>query len=443
MTRKIVFQENLGGLVTLLPDGRVRFLHPAAKPSLDCINQGLGSADALDLDDFVIDSPLVDLHQFHLAAPAIAFIETTNLCNLRCSHCYAWSGERRETEMTTERILALLDEFATLGVLQVFLTGGELFAHPAALEIIEHARTKPFSTQIFSNGLLITEEKLKRIPVGQSFFISFDTAVPERSIRGKMDFPKLKKCFDLMKSYGHVFRTAISVHRHNINDVEEIFEWCTANNYPRPQWLETHPIGRALLNPDIMLTPDQVEEVFDIYVRCMDRYQHDTNITFGESPWISNSDTGEAEITGIETIKFCQQLERATGQEKCGRSVVYINSAGDVYPCSNCMSNNQYLAGNIVDKTFKDVWDVGFSAFRSITFEDYEQCAQCAVQQNGVWCQFRCPPLSMNLNGHENVCGATEYLRLFMLKSHGYWNLRKSQGYKLTLTSKQHQRRDP
>ncbi len=436
MSRAVPYQENATGLVALLPDGRVRFLHPAAKPAIDAYNQRLSQAEGLDLEDFIIDSPLVDLRQFHLSAPAIAFIETTNLCNLRCTHCYASSGERRDSEMSTNCILRLLDEFAEMGVLQVFLTGGELFAHHDAVDIIRYARTKPFSTQIFSNGLLITEEKLRRIPPGQSFFVSFDTAVPERTIRGRMDFPKLRKCFELIKQHGHVVRTAVSVHRYNIGDVEEIFGWCIDNNYPRPQWLETHPIGRALLHPHILLTPDQIDEVFAVYTRCMDRYQQSMNDVDERSDASQSPDRPRPAIAGVETIKFCQQLERATGQEKCGRSVAYVNSSGDVYPCSNCMSNNAYKAGNIVERSFKEVWEEGFTDFRNIVFDDFDRCKTCAVHQNDIWCQFKCPPLSMNVTGAAHECGATEYLRIFMLRANEYWSTRKTQGFKLQLMAR-------
>jgi len=430
---QIPYQLNDGGVVALLPEGKVCFLHPSVEPLLRAINAEGRTYMLGEFDDYVLDAPLVDLDRFHLSAPAIAFIETTNLCNLRCSHCYAWSGEKRPHELETERILRLLDEFASCGVLQVFLTGGGLFAHRDALHIIKHARSKPFSTQIFSNGLLITEPMLAEIPPGQSFFISFDTAVPERTIRGKMDFPKLRKCFDLMRKHGHVFRTAISVHAHNIQDVEEIFEWCVQNNYPRPQWLETHPIGRALLNPDILLTRDHIDEVFDVYVRCMDRFQKSPGEESDTQTPASPSESAVPSIRGVDTIKFCQQLERATGQEKCGRSVVYVSSEGDVYPCSNCMSSGVYKAGNIRQQSFLAIWRDGFDGFRTKTFSAHADCEACPVYKGDVWCQFRCPPLSMNLSGKEEGCGATEYLKIFMLMAHEYWSARRAAGSRLKL----------
>ncbi|WP_057915469.1 radical SAM/SPASM domain-containing protein [Peribacillus muralis] len=430
---KIPYQINDGGIVALLPDGRVEFLDRHIESELIRMNNG--EIATFDFDPYIIYDPLVKLEEFHLSAPAIAFIETTNLCNLRCKHCYADSAFKRPNEMPTERILRLIDEFESLGVLQLFLTGGEIFSHPDAVKIINYALEKPFSTQIFTNGLLITEEILAAIKPGASFFISFDTAVPERTIRGGMNYPKLKRAFEWMKKYGHTLRTAVSVHSHNLDDVEDIFQWCVDNEYPRPQWLETHPVGRALLHPDMLLKIDDIDRVFNIYRRCMERFSQgpeDYDILINKEVL----DSAAAEVYSVQTISFCQRLEEATGQEKCGRSFVYINSAGDVYPCSNCMAGKLYAGGNIQESSFKDVWDRGFSGFRSITFNDYESCTSCEVYKEGIWCQFRCPPLAKNVSNNEKGCGATEYIKNFMLKTNEYWDERKNNNIKLTLTAK-------
>ncbi|MGW0911395.1 radical SAM/SPASM domain-containing protein [Streptomyces sp. NPDC002784] len=431
--RKIPFQVNEGGLVALLPNGHVEFLADSARPLILRHNAGR-PVSAAELMTHTLSDPLVTLDRFHLSAPAIAFVETTNLCNLRCKHCYADSALKRPDEMSTPRIKALLDEFAELGVLQVFLTGGEIFSHRDAVEIIRYARTKPFSTQIFTNGLLITEERLAAIPPGQSFFISFDTADPERTVRGRMDFPKLQNAFEMMRRHGHVFRTAISVHRNNIQDAEEIFEWCAERGYPRPQWLETHPVGRALLHPDMLLRPEDVDEVFEVYRRCMERYSSGPDIEPENAAGTAPGGRAADEIRGVDTIQFCQRLERAVGQEKCGRSVVYVNSRGDVYPCSNCMSGQLHRAGNLAERSFADIWETGFDAFRDIRFSDHTVCGSCPVAAEDLWCQFRCPPLARNLTGDPTGCGATEYLQEFMLRAGRYWRERKRRDVRLTLT---------
>ncbi|OYD06345.1 radical SAM/SPASM domain-containing protein [Paludifilum halophilum] len=429
---QIPYQVNDGGIVALLPDGRVEFLKPDIQETLDTINEGKINPFDVNFDISIIDDPLVDLERFHLSAPAIAFIETTNLCNLRCKHCYADSAVKRPNEMSTEMILKLIDELADMGVLQVFLTGGELFSHRDATTIIRHAMSKPFLTQIFTNGLLITEEKLASIPPGASFFISFDTADPERTIRGGMDFPKLRERFHWMKKYGHSLRTAISVHRYNIHDVEEIFEWCVENDFPRPQWLETHPVGRALLHPDLLLQPKDIDEVFEVYKRCMERFSQGPDDVDEMAP----KNQEDQEMYTVQTINFTQRLEQATNQEKCGRSFVYINSSGNVYPCSNCMSNGMYKAGNLREDSFRNIWKDGFDDFRSITFDEFEVCQSCEVYQSDIWCQFRCPPLARNVSKDLRGCGATDYIRQFLLKTDAYWKERKEKNIKLTLAGR-------
>jgi radical SAM protein with 4Fe4S-binding SPASM domain len=426
----IPFQANDFGVVAVLPSGQVDFFDPAVIPMIEAVNAGQMEFRPELFTSNVID-PVVDLSGFHLAAPAIAFVEVTNLCNLRCKHCYVSSGYKRPDEMATDLILRTLDELAAAGVLQIFLTGGELFAHRDAVRIISHARSKPFITQIFTNGLLITEEKLAQLPPGTSFNISFDTADPERTIRGGMDFPKLRACFESMKKHGHIFRTALSVHRTNIHDALEIFEWCAENGYPRPQWLETHPLGRALLHPDILLQPEQVDEVFEVYKKCMDVFTPVPE----DAPLPSTGREKSAAIKSMDLIKFAARLEMASGQEKCARSTAYVNAAGDVYPCSNCQSAQMFRGGNLKEQSFKEIWEEGFDAFRSITFEQYEVCHQCPVAQANVWCQFRCPPLAMNVSQDILGCGATEYLRLFMVKAHQYWEQRRRDGTRLSLVA--------
>jgi radical SAM protein with 4Fe4S-binding SPASM domain len=426
---RIQYQVNGDALLAALPGGGIEFLDMGARPLIEAYNRGGTAApDPRAIEAHVITDPVVDLEGFHLAAPVIAFVEVTNLCNLRCKHCYASSGYRRPNELTTPEILGLLDELADMGTLQVFLTGGELFAHRDAVEIVKHARSKPFHTQIFTNGLLLTDEKLAALPPGTSFNISFDTADPERTVRGRMDYPRLRWCFEAMKRHGHVFRTAVSVHRDNLPDVLETFEWCARHGYPRPQWQEIEPLGRALKHPEMFLRADQVEEALQVYRDSMLFY------TAPEADGTPVSGDGVmAEMHAVDTVKFAVRLENATGQEKCARSFAYVRSNGDVFPCSNCMSADMFAGGNIREAGFGDVWRHGFDEFREISFDDFHVCDTCPVKKAGIWCQFRCPPVAHNISGNLHGCGASDYTKQFMLATTDFWRRRREEGLKLTL----------
>ena len=66
--------------------------------------------------------------------PVEGVLEPTFRCNLRCVHCYvnqpAGSAEEQARELGTERSLALIDEMAEAGCLNLLMTGGEVLLRP-------------------------------------------------------------------------------------------------------------------------------------------------------------------------------------------------------------------------------------------------------------------------------------------------------------------------
>ncbi|MFJ2830781.1 SPASM domain-containing protein [Streptomyces sp. NPDC087263] len=128
------------------------------------------------------------------------------------------------------------------------------------------------------------------------------------------------------------------------------------------------------------------------------------------------------------TIQFCRRLERAVGQQKCGRSVVHVNSLGDVDPCSNCVSGQRYRAGTMTTRSFAQIGEHGFDEFRDIRFNDHSACGPCPVAHEDVWCQFRCPPPARNTPPATPGAAA----RPSTCISGRYWSRRKQRNVRLT-----------
>jgi radical SAM protein with 4Fe4S-binding SPASM domain len=112
------------------------------------------------------ESTFDDLLSRHRAAgrrlPYAGTIETTYRCNLACAHCYvnqpAGSREERERELTTERLVALVDEIADEGGIDLLLTGGEVLVRPDFDVVYRHARRRGLLVTVFTNGTLVTEK---------------------------------------------------------------------------------------------------------------------------------------------------------------------------------------------------------------------------------------------------------------------------------------------
>jgi radical SAM protein with 4Fe4S-binding SPASM domain len=94
--------------------------------------------------------------------PLGATFEITERCNLDCVHCFIHQSKGckrgRNSEMSLDEIKRILDQMAEAGVINLLLTGGEVFVRPDFLKIYQHAKQLGMLVMVFTNGTLITEE---------------------------------------------------------------------------------------------------------------------------------------------------------------------------------------------------------------------------------------------------------------------------------------------
>lgn len=113
----------------------------------------------------------------------------TGRCNLNCRHCYLEAPSGRYGELSFEEMLRVIEQLEQANVHQVSLTGGEPFFRTDLLAIIAVlAKKKIWVSEIYSNGLLITEEilrEIKRLGFLPSFQISFDGQGSHEYMRGR------------------------------------------------------------------------------------------------------------------------------------------------------------------------------------------------------------------------------------------------------------------
>jgi radical SAM protein with 4Fe4S-binding SPASM domain len=98
-------------------------------------------------------------------------IELTERCDNRCVHCCINQPEHdrevRSRELSTERVVGVLDEAAALGVLGVRFTGGEILLREDLQQIYLHARRLGMRVTLMTNARKLTPEfaaLLARVP---------------------------------------------------------------------------------------------------------------------------------------------------------------------------------------------------------------------------------------------------------------------------------------
>jgi radical SAM protein with 4Fe4S-binding SPASM domain len=97
--------------------------------------------------------------------PLAGSLELTHRCNLRCVHCYLGPQTERQTsgsrEMSTMRMLEIIDEITDAGCLYLLITGGEPLLRDDFPVIYRYAKERGLLVTVFSNGTLITEKVLE------------------------------------------------------------------------------------------------------------------------------------------------------------------------------------------------------------------------------------------------------------------------------------------
>ncbi len=137
---------------------------------------------------------------------------TGTWCNLTCTHCFNESGPRDPwiARMEPPQVRAAIDEGASLGVKEIYYTGGEPFLHPDILGLIRYAlRHAP--TTVLTNGTLIGEpvaDRLGALAAAHRYSLEIrlsldaaDRAIND-AIRGKGVFDKVVRAAVLLEARG-------------------------------------------------------------------------------------------------------------------------------------------------------------------------------------------------------------------------------------------------
>lgn len=83
----------------------------------------------------------------------------TNICNLKCKHCYNASGKLRENELNFEEAIGVADKLKNAGVVAVNFGGGECALHPDFIPLCKYLNDIGIKISYTTNGT--TYEKIK------------------------------------------------------------------------------------------------------------------------------------------------------------------------------------------------------------------------------------------------------------------------------------------
>lgn len=277
-----------------------------------------------------------------------ASLRVTMACNLRCQQCYALAGKRLENELSLKEIKKLIDDLKEMGAIRIFFTGGEPFARPDMVDILEYTDKNNFAIYISTNGTLVTPtiiKRLKKLKHLRTFQISIDgLGSIHDSIRGvKGTFERATTTIKLAKKELKNTKVAIisTLMKSNYNEMEKILKFAIQLGVDIFGIVTLYPVKRSSEANDI--TTLQKHELFNKLGEIYKKEKTDLKIGLLIPPaLIPNS---------------LKEIEYGCGYVCSFPSLLGIHANGDVAPCDGLLNYKKFILGNIRKNSLKEIWN--------------------------------------------------------------------------------------
>ncbi|OOM75947.1 antilisterial bacteriocin subtilosin biosynthesis protein AlbA [Clostridium puniceum] len=301
---------------------------------------------------------------------------TTNRCNLKCTHCYRDSGKEIQGELNTKEAKKLIDEIAKANFKIMIFSGGEPLMRDDIFDLINYAAKTGLRPVLGTNGTLITKEvaqKLKGAGIS-AIGISLDSLNSEKHnfFRGndlafKDTIYAMKNCRDL----GIRFQVHTTVMDWNKDEIISLTDFSVAMGAAAHHIFFLVPTGRGKNIEDELLNPKEYEELLTSIMKK----QEEVNIEI--KPTCAPQFVRIAENLGIYS-----RFKRGC---IAGLNYCIINPRGDVQACAYLIE----VAGNVRETPFDEIWKSN-ELFNNLRTQDYKgTCNTCKSKKNCGGCRAR------------------------------------------------------
>jgi radical SAM protein with 4Fe4S-binding SPASM domain len=307
--------------------------------------------------------------------PNYAVWELTLACDLACRHCGSRAGRAREGELTTPEAVDLVKQLSELGVKEVALIGGEAYLHPGWLTVIQEIRRCGMQSTLVTGGRGMSAERAREAAAAgvQTVAVSIDGAEAThdrlRALAGShaAALAALRNC----RAAGIPIAVNTQVNRLSAPDLPEVFDRLTREGAHGWQLQLTVPSGRAADEPEVILQPYDLLNLFPVLAELKRRCD-ESKVTMLAGNNIGYFGPYEAILRS-----YCRSGYRRSCS--AGMTSIGIESNGDIKGCPS-LPSDAWVGGNIREARLRDVWERS-SALRHMRdrtrAELWGYCAAC------------------------------------------------------------------
>lgn len=296
------------------------------------------------------------------SAPLMVVWNFTQVCNLRCKHCYQNASTPLPDELTLEEQLDIVDQMGYNDVAMLAFSGGEPLISknfwPVAKRTAEHG----IHVVVATNGTLITPEVAeKMVDHGVKYVeVSLDSVHPEKhnAFRGANVWKRtVEGIKNVVVQEGLKAGIAPCLTRLNYDELEDMIRFCRDLGVDTLNVFNFIPTGRGKEMVDLDLTPQMREEALKILWREMRTRGLTIMSTFpqlGRACLMFSADDGPIATghVGVGAGKEAQVYAKYIGGCGAGRCYAAIQPNGLVTPCVFM----PIVIGDLRKEKFIDIW---------------------------------------------------------------------------------------
>ncbi|HEY4105704.1 MAG TPA: radical SAM protein [Polyangiaceae bacterium] len=284
--------------------------------------------------------------------PIYAVWEITLKCDLACRHCGSRAGHERTSELSTAECLDLVRQMAELGVRETTLIGGEAYLRDDWLDIVRELKRFGMSPTMTTGGRGLTPERARAAKEAgmDSVSVSIDgvEATHDR-LRGVSGSHRAAlAAMQNLQNAGMRVATNTQINRLSMPELPQILEVIAALGAHSWQLQMTVPMGRAADEPEVLLRPYDLLELFPLLGTLKKRADE-----LGVRIWPGNN----IGYFGPYESALKGTLPRGH-MASCGagRSTLGIEADGAIKGCPS-LPTEDWTGGNIRDNTLREIWE--------------------------------------------------------------------------------------
>ena len=298
-----------------------------------------------------------------LTAPFLIVWNFTNMCNLRCKHCYQRADRPLPDELTLEEKLRVVQELDKAGVAAIALSGGEPTIHPHFLTIVKAIADKGIYAAVATNGWRFADinffKKAKDLGLRYAE-ISLDSANPKkhdwfRGVEGSWE--RAVKALENAVKLGISHAMAVTITKVNLNEVKDILDLAETIGVRRVVFFNFVPVGRGKDIVELDLSPVEREKFLRMIYKEMKRRSLEIEATAPQYGRVVLQLSGGEEVSPTHFYVGADPAVRSIAEfiGGCGAGRIYaaVQPNGDLIPCVFM----PITVGSLRKNSFEELWN--------------------------------------------------------------------------------------